>query len=128
MIGVPIRALALEQAGITDLVAERISSIRFVQSDELPAIMYSTDDMKPVACRSSHNEYEGRVELSILATHPQQIEDLITALRLTFDRFEGISAGWHLRFSNGTEGPDDQDEDLKAYYKRIDYNVHAQKL
>lgn len=128
MIGKVLRARLIASADIAGIVSDNISPVRFAEGQPIPAILYSTDDMAPISCRSAGNEYEGTVEIGLLATDYRQIDELIAAVRGALDNAAFTLAGWTLSFNSGTEGPDDQDELTDAYYKRLDFTVSATKI
>jgi hypothetical protein len=128
MIGPAIRNILLGSADVVALVGQNISPIRFTQAVPLPAIMYATDNIQPSqACRDSAGLYEGTLEISLLHERYLGIGEMIQAIRSVLDNYSGVSGEWSFRIRPGIEGPDDYDNVIKAYYKRLDFTITAEK-
>jgi hypothetical protein len=128
MIGPAVRALLLTSTEVKNLVGENISPIRFTQSIPTPGLMYATDNIRPdQSCRDSVGVYVGTLEISMLDKRYLGIDALMTAVRGVLDNFAGTSKEWFLQIQPGIEGPDDYDEVINAYYKRLDFTITAEK-
>ncbi|CCH54484.1 hypothetical protein BN8_03659 [Fibrisoma limi BUZ 3] len=127
MIGSVIRTLLINTPAVAALIGDRMKAIKFAQAEDLPALMYSTDNLQPLACRNGGGVYYGTLELSLLAKRYAEIEQLLTVIRLVLDNFSGVVDGWSLSIEAGIEGPDDEDIELQAYYKRIDFFITAER-
>ena len=123
-----IVALLLADSAVSALVGERIRPVKFNQGQSFPMLEYSTDGVRKLDCRDPGDTYYGTVSIGILATDYAQLFDCTEAVRTCLDDFEGEVVGWSISIESGVENEEAEDQELGAYYKRLDFDCSGAKL
>lgn len=125
MIGRSIYEILSSSPAITALVGNRIGPIKSEQAANFPCLYYATDNIAPIRCRRSGGQYEGTVEISMLARTPAEIDQLTGVVRLILDNSRHTTADYYLNIDAGTSAPDDEEDAI--FYRRLDFSVSVQR-
>lgn len=122
-IGKALFALLTTDDDLSELIGNRVSAVKFRRGEEFPALTYNTDNIKSLPCRDPGPERRGILELAILTDTYEEMESVESALSILLDNRTHEAALMRLTFSEGRPDYTEDADELKALYKRIEYDL-----
>ena len=123
MIGKSLYAILRLNTSVNALVGTRIYPTLAPQRAAFPLIIYRTDQLKPLSCRTPGGYFQGDIELYALAKDFAVAQDVINRVQAALTEYQGTVEGKTIRIGQPVQLDPAFDDKLETYECAIQFNV-----